>query len=203
MTQNEIRTWLMAMPRPSLLKVETDAGDRLELKCGSAAGVGWKKLSETIHALAWVRIEAYGRDGEELIRACEPRDEAEEESDDSAPRAAPAAFVLPSNADAESQRLVIFAQLISEAYKHANTEAFQRLSELIQSCMERADRADQSRETYYRAQIRQLETALRATGAEVPQTDLLGAMLGQFLGGMQGAQRSPNGSANGADHGEH
>lgn len=196
MTNHEIRAWLMAMPRPVLLVVTTEDGQRLELPCGSGAGVGWKKLSETIHALAWMRLEAYGKD-EALIRACQPK--FEESEDAPASPASPArAVVVPPGADGETQRLIIFANLIAEAYKHSNTEAFARLSEMISSSMERADRADQTRESYYRAQIKQLESALRAAGAEVPQTDLLSAMMGQFLGGMQGAAHRP--AANGADH---
>lgn len=185
-TAADIRSWLMQTPKPGLVRVHLDTGGHHDLTCGSAASVGWKKLSETIHALPWDRLEAFEEDGETLIRATAAgMDEAEEASSANTPT-----FAVPANLDPESARLTVFANLLAGAYRHSTDIAFARLADLIQSMQRSAEDADRARESFYKAQIKNLETQLRAAGQEPQQGDFLSSLVGNFIAGQAAAASS-------------
>lgn len=183
-TAADIRSWLMQTPKPALVRVHLDTGAHHDMKCGSAASVGWKKISESIHSLPWDRLEAFEEDGETLIRAtAQGMDEAEETSNGTAP------VSLPAGLDPESARLTVFAQLLAGAYRHSTDVAFQRLSDLIQAMQRSSEEAERAREAFYKAQIKSLESQLRAAGQEPQQGDLMMGMLANVLGGMASANQ--------------
>ena len=194
MNSSDLRLWTMQMPRPSCVRVTTTDGAQHELACGPTAKVGWKKLADTLAALDWQLIEALDDKGN-LIRATRPeRDEDEDES------AAQPMVAAPQGSDPETQRFVLVAQLIAHAYKHSTDTAFERLSDMIEAASKRAEEGDRARENFYRAQVRSLESQLRAAGrepVETPGGDLLGPMLMQF---MSGAASRGAPIPNGKDH---
>ena len=190
MTASELRLWCMQMPRPSSVKVTCNDGAQHELACGAQANVGWKKLAETLVALDWQLIEALDEKGA-LIRATRP--ELGDDDEDGSPSLPIVA--VPQGTDAETQRFVLMAQLIANAYKHSTDTAFQRLSDMIEAASERAAEADRTRETFYRAQIRQLESQIRAMGKEPDAGGdgggMINAMLAQFMSGAASRGAAP------------
>lgn len=189
---SEIRAWLMQTPKPALVRVHLEGGEKHDLKCGSAASVGWKKLSETILALPWDRLEAFDEE-ETLIRATAAGMDEEDESTGTAPPN----IAVPVGMDSETARLTLVAQLLANAYRHSTDVAFQRLSDLITAMQRSTEDAERARESFYKAQIKSLETQLRAAGQEPAQgNDMVMGMLANFLGGQAAAaSKTTNGAS--------
>lgn len=200
MNANDVRHWLMQAPKPAIVRVTTDDDQQHDLACGPQANVGWKKLAATIVAYEWHRLEALDPDMK-LIRATNnvDTDDEDEDEDRTSRTVRPPMAPPPPNADPETLRFHLFANLIAEAYRHATETAFDRLTDLIQSMNDRAIAGDQQRETFFRAQIRGLEAQIRALGKEPVDTgngDLIGSIVSAIAGGMGAAQHA-NGASNG------
>lgn len=134
MDAETLRLWLLQHPRPTKVVVVDGNADRHELEIKKT--MTWKAVAQSLLALEPDKIQAY--DGDKLARATSAADQEPEPEDDDV------AIVQ----DPESQRLIVFAKLLAEGYKHANGVAFQTLSELCRSMTERTQ---------------SLEGALRAT----------------------------------------
>ncbi len=130
MNAAELRTWLLAQPRPASLRII--AGDQVAHKLAITEGMQWKQAAESVMALQPELVEALDADGA-LLRAVRPDDfESEEEE--------PAEVIeVPAGSDPESQRLIIFAKLISHAYEHSTDVAFERLASLFESVVKRSE----------------------------------------------------------------
>ncbi len=185
MTQEELKAWCMAHPRPAMIRVTSADGAVHEVLC---TGTTWPKITETIAALMPELLEAMSGE-KQLIRALRPAQRSEDWGDDSAPQPSkvpPLAHIPITASDPETQRFALVAQLVADAYRHSNDVAFSRLAQIVDSLVARSTDVERAREQMYRAHVRQLEDQLKALGQNpTDSTDLLGAMMSQFLAGAQ------------------
>lgn len=137
-----IRSWLITVPRPAFCRV-TDASEaQHEVTLGPATN--WARAAETIEALEPVRLEALD-EKKGLIRATKYDPSGEEETDDGHTVPAAPRFAmppLPASSDPETVRLITFAGLIADAYRHSTEVAFARMVDVFQSCNARAETAE-------------------------------------------------------------
>jgi hypothetical protein len=202
MKAEQIKTWLLKQPRPAVVRVTDEHGAIHDVVCGQST---WVKVAETVEAMRPELINALNS-SKEVLRALRPADMSEDwtdDDDDEQPAAAmrPSAPVVPEipfdRLDGESARFVLFARLISEAYRHSNEVAFTRLAGIVENLTRNQGNVDRAREQMYRAHVRQLEEALKAANVEVPEQpggDMMQAMLGGFLQSMMaGGGGVPNG----------
>lgn len=181
-TLDELKSWLMQQPRPAFARITTADGAVHDVQC---TGTTWPKITETVAALQPELLQAMTADGK-LLRALRPADRSEDWGErPAAERNPPLANIPITAADPETQRFALVAQLIAEAYRHSNENAFSRLAQIVDSLVSRSGDVERAREQMYRAHVKQLEEQIKSLGAE-PQEggDLLQTMLGQFLGGM-------------------
>lgn len=144
MSARSIRSWLLVNPRPAFVRV-TDASEA-QHEVTAGANSNWARLADTIDALEPVRLEALDAN-KGLIRATkyDPTEDERDEQQGTVP--APPRFampVLPASSDPETVRLITFANLISEAYRHATDVAFQNMVQVFQACNDRASSAERS-----------------------------------------------------------
>lgn len=167
------------------MRVSTADGAMHEVAC---TGTTWPKITETVAALQPELLQAMSADGK-LLRALRPADRSDDWGERPPEQRNPPLTNIPiTAADPETQRFALIAQLIAEAYRHSNENAFSRLAQIVDSLVSRSGDVERAREQMYRAHVKQLEEQIKALGAE-PQDggDLLQTMLGQFIGGMSAA----------------
>jgi hypothetical protein len=156
MDVRELRGWLLCQPRPVSLRIVS--ADQQAHKLDIVQGVSWIQAAESVAALQPDLVEALDKDGN-LIRAIRPNDvEAEEEKVES-----------PSQpSDPETLRLITFAKLLAEAYKHSTETAFDKLVALFDASNRRSELLERSLTTTERllrkAYEDQIATALESAG---------------------------------------
>ncbi len=209
MDAQDIRVWLMQHPRPSLVRCTNEEGMAQEVLVQGA----WTKLADTIHALQPELLEALTPE-KTLIRALRPNDLSDDWEDEQQPQQqrrartpAPSFANIPIvAADPETQRFALVANLLADAYKHANEAhdaAFQHLVEIVNSANKRSETVERARDSLHRAEI----TRLRQQITEAGQDPVSGAgdeltlqtILGAVLGGAQSAGAG-DASTNGKGH---
>lgn len=207
MNEEEIRLWCMQQPRPHSVRVTDVEGVMNDVICGLST---WVKVSETIAALRPDLLQAMTQDGK-LIRALRPNDVSTDwtPSEERTPRAVrvPEYSIPIQNMDPEAQKLQLVANLIAQAYRHSTDVAFERLSQMVETMAARQESVERTRESMYRAHVRQLEEQIKALGqdpAESP-TDLLGGLVQSFMqgaamGGSPPAAAPPAAAPNGKAH---
>jgi len=163
-----LRAWLLLQPRPTKVVVVDANADRHELEIKT--GATWKSVAESLIAMAPDKLEAY--DGAKLVRAkiaAELAGDADEEEDE---------LVV---ADPESQRLIVFARLIAEAYQHANHEAFETLARIADSQAARAQALEGALRSTEQVMMKNFEDAVvaraRAEGIDGQDGDMLGTLV--------------------------
>jgi hypothetical protein len=161
-----VRSWIMQTPRPHSLRCTTQ-GDRQSVVCGAST---WSDTTSTVLALNPDTIEALDATGNVLraspfIDIVEPELEPEHAATLAPPPAAPTEprmnLAELVGDDGESRRFALFAQLLSDAYRHANDVAFAKIAEISQQQMERASSAERTLDQFIRAEQLRLEV-LRA-----------------------------------------
>jgi hypothetical protein len=196
-----IRTFLVAAPRPAKIQVTSIDGDKTEIQTPKGPGVSWASVARSIETIDPVSIELFDETGT-LIRA----QRLDGLGKDSGPVVG---GVLPDilARDAESARLALFAQLISQAYRFSVETAFTKMVEIFERLDARQDRVEKRLEhaeaQYRRVMAERVDAALdeaeaTAREAEESKADPAGALLQTFIGGVtQGAAAAPNGGGNG------
>jgi len=178
-----IRTWLMARPRPSMLRLTTGDGEPQDLRPNRS----FLKTAETIEAMNPDLIEAVDKDNN-LLRAMNLH---EPETDSGGEHAK-----LPSGLEADPQALMLthFADLVHRAYAHSTDVAFTKMVELVERMGDRSDaieqRLERSEAAHRRLVTEQVDDAFdRAEQiAEQAGQDAGGGMVEQMAGAfMQGA----------------
>jgi hypothetical protein len=111
----QLRLWLLIQPRPTKV-VAIDANEQVH-ELDIKKTMTWKSVADSLLALDPVKLQAF--EGDKLLRATKPGELEPEEDDEEGQ------LVVQ---DPESQRLIVFAKLLAEGYKHANGVAFQTLS---------------------------------------------------------------------------
>lgn len=136
-----IRSWLMKAPRP--VKLQVYGGEGKEYDIDIRQGAPWSETAVSVAALNPERIEAVSAAGN-LLRACVVGDLiAKEEKTEQLKQSA---FVAMSATDPETQRLIVFAELLQrtadkaiDAVKETYTGAYDRLHSMAEAAERRAD----------------------------------------------------------------
>lgn len=207
--EDQLLEWLRRHPRGVVLRVTDESGAIHEVNLHAAK---LPRIVQTVRALDPVVVE-YLNEKKEIIRACRV-DELDPGTagDAEDPKSVAARFRPPMPplvaSDPETQRFVVVAGIIANAYAHGYEVAFDRLAQMIDSLNSQRADVDGQREAFHRAQIRTLEQQLEQLG-QTPATEAMGGELGpamimQFLGGLQQARAAapaadaaaaPNGKA--------
>jgi hypothetical protein len=141
-----IRTWLMKSPRPKSLRVYGKDGREYDItiKPNSA----WAETASSICSLDPERIEANGED-EKLVRACVVAALVQAEQKEVQQTAAVSAAM--QSADPETQRLIVFAELLARSAERAiemvertTGSAFDRMQGICDALAAQASAAQQS-----------------------------------------------------------
>jgi hypothetical protein len=194
MNAAQIKTWCLPKPRPTVLRVTV--GKKVDVV--HCAGQTWATLGRTVEAMQPDLIEALNDEGH-LLRALRPADFGDDEE------AKPETDLTPpaSAYDPETVRFTLVANLLADAYKHANETAFDKLVAIADVGARRAEALEKTMATYDRMRrgeledrIAQYEEQLTAAGGD--QVTL--AQLAQsFLGGQQVQKPTPP-TTNGKGH---
>lgn len=195
-----LRTFLMRHPRPTKIMVGTADGDR---EVAVAPDATWSHVAEAVEILSPTTIQCIGSKGEVLraIRADELDIEEREAADAPSPYMARMAIGMPK--DADSARLLMFAQLLSDAYRHTTDVAFARMVDLFTAVNKRHESTEKSLELMHKL-LRKLTE--EKVSSEPSSDDMLTEMLGAFLSSKSAAEsavKAPkpvNGTPNGKAH---
>jgi hypothetical protein len=187
MGPREIRGWLLCQPRPASLRITNDdqASHTLEIKPGQS----WAQTADSVHALKPELIEALDATGK-LIRAVRPG-EVDAEGEDSPEEGIP---VLAN--DPESVRLMMFARLLADAYKHSTDVAFERLADLFEAVTSRAATLERTLDGMNRMMMRQAQEVADGGGEEGDSFEAM--MMKAFMQGKAKASAEKTAKTNGA-----
>jgi len=206
-TSAAIRTWCLKSPRPTSLRVYgTDGREHdVEIKQGTS----WSDAAVSIAALLPERLEAYTAEGK-LIRAVPVADLIRKEEQQVQQQAA--TFSAMSTTDPETQRMIVFAELLERAYAKAYESsnqtiqvAFTQLQEFSANLAAQASAAVESANNLSvgirNLLVQQAQEAVESASA--PETSPMEQLAANFLSGQQLAQAQAQGAAaNGAANGK-
>jgi hypothetical protein len=195
---NALRSFLVASPKPAKILVTCGDGEAKEiLPPKGVGGITWAGVARSIETLDPAKVELFDAD-DKLLRA-QRFDAALPDAETTLPE------VLKR--DAESARLVVFAQLIATAYKHSTETAFTKMVDIFERLDARQARVE-NRLEHAEAQYRRImqdrvdeafeEAEEAAKAAEEQQQQAQGDPAKVFLAAMaQGAQARPAPPPNG------
>lgn len=196
-----LRTWLMKAPRPVALRVYTTEGREHDVELRQ--GEPWSSIAVSVAALKPERIEALSREGN-MLRACVVSDLVAKE--EKAAEMKQSAFVAMTATDPETQRLIVFAELLQrtadkaiDAVERNSSAAYERLLALAEAAERRADIQAESA-TQLSVAIRNLmiEHAQETIdAAKTEEDDPLKQMARNFLGGQAAAEAEAQSKPNG------
>jgi len=196
-----IRLWCLKAPRPSSLRVYGRDGREHDVEI--KPGTSWSDAAVSISALDPERLEAYTLDGK-LIRAVPVADLIRKE--ETAQQQQAATFSAMNTTDPETQRMIVFAELLERAYAKAYDSsqqtvqvAFTQLQEICGSLAEQAS-ASHAAANELSMGIRNLlvQQANEAVeSATTPEQSPMEQLAANFLQGqtLAQAQGAPNGAA--------
>ena len=118
-------------------------------------GITWRAAADSIHALQPEQIEAFDKDGD-FLRAIRPR-EVEEEPDPE---------TIEVVTDSETNRFVVVAKLLADAYKHSTSTAFDKMTSMFDAMNRRAETLEKSLEVMERMMRKQWEASILAEAQE-------------------------------------
>ena len=203
----------MRNPRPTKIRI-TVGQDVSEMEIGQR--VSWARVAESLFALDAELLQALDAKGN-LVRACKPQEpgELDEEDDELGGGASTLASSPVVAVDAETQRWVLFAQLLSSGYKDAQAQAglrtevaFNRMIDLFEAVAasnEAKERAlDSNRKTIDKLQSEALKQALQRASAagDDERGGLVDQIIERFMGGVnfaEGETETPPPAPNGKD----
>jgi hypothetical protein len=207
MTPKQIRTWLMANPRPVSIRVKPADGSETRI-VDVSPGVTWSALADSVHALDPELLEALDGEGK-ISRVARPEEEPDEGEAETTEQTQVAANVSAAvaNADAETQRLLVFGQLLAQAYRHSTDVAFERMVALFEACNRRSETLERSLDAMTRLlnrAVREQYDAASTALANVPEEGGLGGLISAFLQGKAKAEveQAINGATNGTTAGK-
>jgi hypothetical protein len=166
-----LRKWLMAVPRPTVVKLQVgSAVQTIDIPKTCT----WKNLAVSIDTINPETIELYGPDAK-LLRAGKA-----EQFDDDVPDESPGAVDLGKMTDAETQRFVVVAQLLADAHKFSEV-AFDKLVAILDSQVRKAESSERTLATTERLLREEMQEKLELMAAKDP--DLLEELIGAFASG--------------------
>jgi hypothetical protein len=189
MDQERCRYWLLSQPRPA--RVRMTSGSKVS-ELAVAQGMSFATVARSILAVSPDLIEALDSTGN-LIRAVRPAEL--DDDDDDGPTVAKRGVPLPvpaTSSDPETARFELFARLLSEAYKHSTSVAFDKLAEISTIMGNRGEALERSlastERLLHQAWRENVEIQAEAAQAAVENQDPVTAMIGAFAGGQQQAR---------------
>jgi hypothetical protein len=187
----------MRHPRPVAIRVERQEGEPREITVDPR--VPWVQQAAYIAELQPTFVECLDAEGK-VLRG-QDFDELEFEPPNDSPASTPTAPKLALPDDPQSRQLVLFAQLIADAYRHTTDVAFDRMVDLFESINRRGETVERSLESAHKLLNRltneQIERAAAATGQD-PDDLTIGDLVGAFMGGRNQAVPAPQPRPNGA-----
>jgi hypothetical protein len=197
-----IRLWCLKAPRPSSLRVYGRDGREHDVEI--KPGTSWSDAAVSISALDPERLEAYTLDGK-LIRAVPVADLIRKE--ETAQQQQAATFSAMNTTDPETQRMIVFAELLERAYAKAYDSsqqtvqvAFTQLQEICGSLAEQASAshaaANELSMGIRNLLVQQANEAVESATAP-PEQSPMEQLAANFLQGqtLAQAQGAPNGAA--------
>jgi hypothetical protein len=173
MDAKALRGWLLCQPRPYVVRTcdEHKAQNQIEVK----PGVSWAHIAKSVAALRPVLVEALDASGN-TIRAIRPEDETDEDDDE---LDEPEDETMLLSGDGESRRLITFAKLLADAYKHSNDVAFARLADLFDAVTRRSEAQEKALVALQRMLLSKVTDGDEDSPASFEQTMLAAFMQGQ------------------------
>jgi hypothetical protein len=198
-----IRLWCLKAPRPSSLRVYGLDGREHDVEI--KPGTSWSDAAVSISALGPERLEAYTLDGK-LIRAVPVADLIRKE--ETAQQQQAATFSAMQTTDPETQRMIVFAELLERAYAKAYDSsqqtvqvAFTQLQEICGSLAEQASAshaaANELSMGIRNLLVQQANEAVESATTQ-PEQSPMEQLAANFLQGQtlaQAQQTAPNGAA--------
>lgn len=187
MNREALRKWLMAMPRPNVIKMAVGgAVQQIDIPKTSS----WKNLATSIDTVQAETIELYDSAGK-LLRAAK----AEQFDDDAtAEESTGAAVDLGKITDAETQRFIAVANLIADAHKFSEV-AFDKLVAILDSQVRSAESKERALATTERMLREEMQANLQLMAEKDP--DLLEDVVGTFMRARAEAMANPVKATNG------
>lgn len=197
-----IRLWCLKSPRPSSLRVYGKDGREHDVEI--KPGTSWSDAAVSIAALNPERLEAYTAEGK-LIRAVPVDDLIRKEETQAAQQQA--SFTAMQTTDPETQRMIVFAELLERAYSKAYDSsqqtvqvAFTQLQEICNSLAQQATASQQSANDLSigirNLLVQQAADAVESAGAA--ETSPMEKLAANFLSGQQMAAAEAAAQPNGA-----
>lgn len=181
-SKNPTRSFLVTHPRPAKVRLVLANGEVRTLEPG--ASPNWKRLAETVDALAPTTIEALDA-SDKLLRARNPEQAAEREELE--PEDEPEDPTTPMMGDGQ---LETFARLIADAHRSTGERAFQfvecafsRMVEIVNAQTKRMDGMERVVEGIHKSWRRAYEASLDGA-AEEPEPNNIQQLLAAFLQGQ-------------------
>jgi hypothetical protein len=202
-----IRTWLMKAPRPASVRIF--AKDGREYDVDIKAGAAWSDTAVSIAALEPVRMEANSAEGK-LLRAVVVDSLIEKE--EQAAAHAQTVFQAFQSTDPETQRIIVFAQLLERAHDRATSAiqetvgvAFGKMQEICDSLAQQAatDRGSANELTLGIRQLIIQQAQEAAERLQEPETSPLEKMAESFLSGQELAKAQEQQPATKPTNGKH
>lgn len=197
MNTKAIRSWLIKTPRPIAVRVKPVDGEARMVDVTTSGT--WQAIAESIEALDPELLEAVDASGK-VLRVVKPLDEDDQGDEDAH---------VPElvSSDAETQRLVVFGQLLAGAYKHSTDVAFARMVDLFEACNRRSETLERSLDSMTKLlnrAVREQYDAASSALAQVPEEGGLGALISGFLQGQAKAEveKAVGGIVNGTTAGK-
>lgn len=197
---NQLRSFLIQAPRPSRILVTCGDGEQKEIAAPKGgSGTTWSGIAKSIEVLDPAKLELFNATGE-LLRA-QGFDAMGAINGDVRPTELPEIL----KRDAESARLVIFAQLLADAHKFTIGVAFSKMVEIAERSDARLERVEQRLERAEAQYRREMQSKLdeafdeveeAAKEAEQVKENPIMGLAQSFLGGMasgSGGASPPNG----------
>jgi hypothetical protein len=187
-----IRLWCLKAPRPTSLRVYGKDGREHDVEIRQ--GTSWSDAAVSIAALDPDRLEAQGPEGK-FLRAVALADLLRKEEQQAAQQAA--TFSAMQTTDPETQRMIVFAELLERAYAKAYESsqstvavAFTQLQEFSANLAAQATASTQSANELSVAirnlLVQQAQEAVES--ASTPEESPMEKLAANFLSGQQLAQ---------------
>jgi hypothetical protein len=153
------------------------------------------QLASYIAELGPTFVECLDGEGK-VLRGCDFDDIEPGRTDTERPPAStPVAAALKIPADPQSAQLVLFAQLLADAYRHTTDVAFDRMIDLFEAVNRRGENTekslDQANKLLARIAQDRAEQFAGAADGSAPGELTMGDMMQAFMGGQNQAAAAP------------
>jgi hypothetical protein len=179
-----LRNFLMRHPRPSTVRVQLLDGTNRTITVDPK--VPWIQLAAYIAELEPEAIECLDPEGHVLRgTSFESLDESEtgDELELAHTMPIPVTAKMKAPEDAESQRLVLFAQLLADAYRHTTDVAFDKMISLFEQVNKRYEHTEKALDRMQK--IVERLTEQRLAQAEAADDLTLSELASAWTGGQQ------------------